>query len=85
MTTHIHREATLIFNERGNPEVRWTLHWPGNGEAVNLVPFEMHFADGSGGGGEMLLGFKEIQSLVRDVIEGRDPCLSRPLREFIEE
>lgn len=76
---------TLTFQERGDDSRTWTIHWPCNGKTTNRAPFEMHFADGSGGSGHLLLGAKHIRSLTGDLLHGHRPALSKPLRDFIDE
>ena len=82
---HHTQQITLMFRERGNDECRWTLRWPCNGKMTNRVPFDMHFADGSGGSGHLLLGAKHIRTLTGDLLHGHRPALSKPLRSFIDD
>lgn len=64
---------------------RWTLQWKPTGGEEELVDFDMHFADGSGGGGKMRLKRHIIDGILRDVAMGLEVNLTVKLTDFIEE
>ena len=73
----------LIFHEAG-VEPQWTLDWEPTGDDVFVVPFKMHYADGSGGEGDLLLGYKEIRQILDCILDKRLVKLSVPLSTFIQ-
>lgn len=86
---HYYTKMTVMFHapaaDHCDSSRRWTLEWNPTGGDEEEVEFQMHFADGSGGGGKMLLSRHAIDTILKDVSMGRAVSLNTPLTDFIQE